>query len=61
MEKHCFHRFFVDNSAKLWVTFSGWALQALKALIWVLSTQSIRADESKRYRAFKRVAFCEAQ
>ena len=32
--------------------------QALKALIRVLSTQSIRADKSSRCRAFKRVAFC---
>ena len=33
--------------------------QALEALIWVASTQSIRAGKSKRYRALKRVAFCE--
>jgi hypothetical protein len=43
MEKHCFHRFFVDNSAALWITFAGWALQALQALIAWTSHQRRRA------------------
>ena len=51
-EKHSFHRFFVDNSAALWVTFLGWALQALQALIAWISTQRLRAPETMRCRAF---------
>jgi hypothetical protein len=52
MEKHCFHRFFVDNSAALWITFSDWALQALQALIAWISTQRLRAPETMRCRVF---------
>jgi hypothetical protein len=52
MEKLCFHRFFVDNSAALWVTFMGWALQALQALITWASTQRIRAPETMCCRVF---------
>jgi hypothetical protein len=53
MEKHCFHRFFVDNSVALWITFVGWALQALQALIARASTQRLRAPETMRCRVFK--------
>jgi hypothetical protein len=46
MEKLSFHRFFVDNSAALWITFVGWALQALQAVIGWASTQSLREPET---------------
>jgi hypothetical protein len=52
MEKHCFHIFFVDNGAGLWITFAGWALQALQALIARVSTQRLRAPETMRCRVF---------
>jgi hypothetical protein len=53
MEKLSFHRFFVDNSAALWITFAGWAQLALQALIASVSTQRLRAPETMRCRAFK--------
>ena len=52
MEKQYIHRFFVDNSAALWITFLGWALQALQALIARVSTQRLRAPETMRCRVF---------
>jgi len=52
MEKHSFHRFFVDNSAALWITFSAWALQALQALIGWASAQRLRAPETMHCRVF---------
>jgi hypothetical protein len=51
-KKHCFHRFFVDNSVALWITFVGWALQALQALIGWASTQRLRAPEKMRCWVF---------
>jgi hypothetical protein len=53
MEKLSFHRFFVDNSAALWITFLGRALQALQALIANVSTQRLRTPQTMRCRAFK--------
>jgi hypothetical protein len=52
MEKLSFHRFFVDNSAALWITFLGWALQALQALIGWASTQRLRAGKTMRCKVF---------
>jgi hypothetical protein len=52
MEKLSFHRFFVDNSAALWITFLGCALQALQALIAWTGTQRLRAPEKMRCRVF---------
>jgi len=55
MEKLSFHRFFVDNSAALWITFALWVQQALQALIAWTSTQRLRALETMRCRAFKMI------
>jgi hypothetical protein len=52
MEKLCFHIFFVDNSAALWITFVGWALEALQALIARASTQRLLAPDTMRCRVF---------
>jgi hypothetical protein len=52
MEKQCFHRFFVDNSAALWITFAGWVLQALQALIARASTQRLQTPKTMRCRVF---------
>jgi hypothetical protein len=52
MKKLSFHRFFVDNSAALWITFVGWALQALQALIDKASTHRLRAPDTMRCRVF---------
>jgi hypothetical protein len=37
---------------RLWITFVGWALQALQALIARASTQRLRAPETMRCRVF---------
>jgi hypothetical protein len=58
LESIVFRDFFLDNSYELWITSADWRASPTSADL-VLSTQSIRAGESKRYRAFKRVAFCE--
>ena len=37
---------------RLWITFVGWVLQALQALIAWASTQRLRAPETMRCRVF---------
>jgi hypothetical protein len=52
MEKLSFHRFFVDNSAALWITFVLWVQKALQALIAWASAQRLRAPEKMRCWVF---------